>query len=327
MATTKDEYFDLVIIGSGPAGLTAGIYGGRALLKTVILEKGEIGGRVTTTNEIVNFPTVEMSTGADLMAKMADHARKFGAEIRQQGVRGVDFTGEDKLVFTRKITYHAKAVIIATGTRARIVGFPGEVEFQGRGVSYCATCDAEFYKDQDVAVIGCGDQAVEESEFIAKYAKSVTIVSRRQEGHMSCNAQAAARAQKNPKLRFKFNSQITEVYGHDEVEGIKLQNKITGEITELPCQGVFFFTGQDPETEFLGDLKAKDEKGWIHTESDDMSIGIPGVFAAGDVRDKYLRQISTAVGDGAAAATAAERYIRYLKERDEEEATAAVAAG
>lgn len=306
-----DEYYDLVIIGAGPAGLTAGIYGGRALLKTVILEKGAIGGRVTSTNEIVNYPSVEETTGPDLMDKMVAHAQKFGVEIRQQAVRKVDFSGVDKLVFTRKVTYHAKAVIIATGTHPHVVGFPGEAKFTGRGVSYCATCDAEFYKDQDVAIIGCGDQAVEEGEFITKYANTVTIVSRRKDGDMSCNAVSARRAYKNPKMRFRFNSQITEVYGEDEVEGIVLQDKITGEFSKMPCQGVFFFTGSDPDTDFLGDQVPKDEKGWLHT-GDDMDLGIGGVFAAGDVRDKYLRQISTAVGDGAAAATAAERYIRLL---------------
>ncbi|MBO4364754.1 MAG: FAD-dependent oxidoreductase, partial [Eggerthellaceae bacterium] len=287
----QDEYYDLVIIGSGPAGLSAGIYGGRALLKTVILEKGSIGGRVTSTTEIVNYPSVEETTGQELIDKMVSHVKKFGVEIRQQAVRKVDFSGVDKLLFTRKVTYHAKAVVIATGTHPHIVGFPGEGEFTGRGVSYCATCDAEFYKDQDVAVIGCGDQAVEEGEFITKYANSVTIVSRRRDHDMSCNAIAAERAYNNPKMRFKFNSQITEVYGENEVEGIRLQNKITGEMSDLPCQGVFFFTGSDPETDFLGDQVPKDEKGWLHT-GDDMDLGIGGVFAAGDVRHKYLRQIS-----------------------------------
>ena len=199
-----DEYFDLVIIGAGPAGLSAGVYAGRALLKTVVLEKGNVGGRAFTTGEIVNYPAIAQTTGPDLIAKMADHARSFGVEIRQQTVKGVDVSGEEKLVFTRKVAYHAKALIIATGTRAHKLGVPGEEEFVGRGVSYCATCDAEFFKDQDVAVIGCGDQAIEESELISKFARSVTIVSRREPGNLRCNARSAARAAEKREDTFRM---------------------------------------------------------------------------------------------------------------------------
>ncbi len=308
-----DEYYDLVIIGGGPAGLAAGIYGGRARLKTLILEKGSVGGRVFTTREIVNYPSVEDSTGPDLMEKMAQHAKDFGAEIRQQGVRSVDFTGKDKIVKTRKITYHAKAVIIATGTSARVLGIPGEEEFAGAGVSYCATCDAEFYKDEDVVVLGSGDQAIEESEFIAKFAKSVTIIVMHDTGILDCNAQSAEQAMKNPKLHFRYNSTIAEVYGDDEVKGVKLKNMCSGELTDFPCQGVFFFCGMIPETKFLAGAVPMDSRGWLITD-DDMDLGVGGVFAAGDVREKYLRQVATAVGDGAAAATAAERYITEMEQ-------------
>lgn len=310
-----DEYYDLLIIGSGPAGLTAGLYGGRALLKTVILEKGAIGGRVTTTTEIVNYPAAGHTTGPDLIEKMRSDTESFGVEIRQQAVKSVDFSGEDKIVETRKITYHAKAVVIASGTHARVIGTPGEVEFTGRGVSYCATCDAEFYKDQTVAVIGCGDQAVEESEFIAKFAKNVEIISRHTDGRMSCNATAAEQAFKNPKIHVNFGVTITEVYGEDMVEGIKLKDVTTGEESTLACEGVFFFTGMDPNTDFLGEQPFLDEKGWIVTTGDNMATEVPGVFAAGDVRKKFLRQVSTAVGDGASAATAAEKYISSLEQK------------
>lgn len=308
-----DEYFDLVIIGSGPAGLTAGLYGGRALLKTVILEKGGIGGRVTTTTEIANYPAAGHTTGPDLMDKMRADTERFGVEIRQQAVKSVDFTGEDKLIETRKITYHAKAVIIASGTHARVLGTPGEVEFTGRGVSYCATCDAEFYTDQKVAVIGCGDQAVEESEFISKFATDVEIISRHTDGRMSCNAVAAEQVKENPKININFGVTCTEVYGEDEVEGIVLKDVTTGEEKKMPCQGVFFFTGMDPNTDFLGEQPFLNEKGWIVTDGDNMSTNVPGVYAAGDVRQKFLRQVATAVGDGAAAATAAEKYIASLE--------------
>ena len=308
-----DEYFDLVIIGSGPAGLTAGLYGGRALLKTVILEKGGIGGRVTTTTEIANYPAAGHTTGPDLMDKMRADTERFGVEIRQQAVKSVDFTGEDKLIETRKITYHAKAVIIASGTHARVLGTPGEVEFTGRGVSYCATCDAEFYTGQKVAVIGCGDQAVEESEFISKFATDVEIISRHTDGRMSCNAVAAEQVKENPKININFGVTCTEVYGEDEVEGIVLKDVTTGEEKKMPCQGVFFFTGMDPNTNFLGEQPFLNEKGWIVTDGDNMSTNVPGVYAAGDVRQKFLRQVATAVGDGAAAANAAEKYIASLE--------------
>jgi thioredoxin reductase (NADPH) len=309
----KDEYVDLIVIGSGPAGLTAGLYGGRALLKTVILEKGSIGGRVTTTTEIVNYPAAGHTTGPDLIDKMRQDTESFGVEIRQQAVKSVDFSGEDKIIETRKITYHAKAVVIASGTHARVLGTPGEVELTGRGVSYCATCDAEFYTGQKVAVIGCGDQAVEESEFISKFATDVEIISRHTDGRMSCNATAAEKVAENPKITVNFGVTCTEVIGDDEVEGIKLKNVTTGEEEVMPCQGVFFFTGMDPNTDFLGEQPFLDEKGWIVTTGDNMATEVPGVFAAGDVRKKFLRQVATAVGDGAAAATAAEKYISSLQ--------------
>ncbi|OUO90664.1 pyridine nucleotide-disulfide oxidoreductase [Gordonibacter sp. An230] len=308
-----EEYFDLIVIGGGPAGLAAGIYGGRARLRTLILEKGNIGGRVYDTREIVNYPSVDESTGPELMERMAEHARKFGAEIRRQTVRSVDFSSDDKLVSVRKATYHAKAVILATGTSPRVLGIPGEKEFAGNGVSYCATCDAEFYQDEDVVVLGSGDQAIEESEFIAKFARSVTIVVVHDEGVLDCNKLAAEQALKNPKLRFLFNSTIAEVYGLDEVEGVKIKDVRTDELSDLPCQGVFFFCGMVPATDFLGDAVPRDSRGWLHT-GDDMDLGIGGVFAAGDVRQKYLRQVATAVGDGAAAATAAERYLAEMEQ-------------
>lgn len=308
-----DEFYDLVIVGAGPAGLAAGIYGGRARLKTVILEKGNIGGRVYTTREIVNYPSVEESTGPDLMAKMAKHAQDFGVEIRQQTVKSVSFDCGDKILKTRKVIYHAKAVILATGTAARVLDIPGEKEFTGRGVGYCATCDAEFYQDQEVVVLGSGDQAIEESIFIAKFASKVTIVVVHDEGVLDCNKLAAEQAMKHPKLHFIWNSTLAEVCGDDEVTGVKVKDVRTGDIKDVPCQGVFFFCGMVPVTEFLGDTVPLDSRGWMHTD-DDMDLGIGGVFAAGDVRQKYLRQVATAVGDGAAAATAAERYITEIEQ-------------
>lgn len=204
-----------------------------------------------TTREIVNYPSVEESTGPDLMAKMAKHAEDFGVEIRQQTVKSVSFTPEDKILKTRKVTYHAKAVILATGTAARVLDIPGEKEFTGRGVGYCATCDAEFYQDQEVVVLGSGDQAIEESIFIAKFASKVTIVVVHDEGVLDCNKLAAEQAMKHPKLHFIWNSTLAEVCGDDEVTGVKVKDVRTGDITDVPCQGVFFFCGMVPVTEFL----------------------------------------------------------------------------
>lgn len=308
-----DEYYDLIVIGGGPAGLAAGIYGGRARLSTLVLEKGNVGGRAYDTREIVNYPSAGKTSGPDLMGSMAEHAQSFGAEIRRQTVRSVDFSGEDKIVNVRKTAYHAKAVVVATGTSARVLNIPGEAEFTGNGVSYCATCDAEFYRDEDVVVLGSGDQAIEESEFIAKFAKSVTIVVVHDDGVLDCNRFSAEQAAKNPKLRFLFNSTVAEVYGQGDVEGVKIKDVRTGELRDLPCQGVFFFCGMVPETDFLEGAVPRDARGWLVT-GDDMDLGVGGVFAAGDVRRKYLRQIATAVGDGAAAATAAERYITEMEQ-------------
>lgn len=304
----SDTLYDLIIIGGGPAGLSAGVYGGRARLKTLILEKGSLGGRAFTTREIVNYPGYKSSTGPDLTQAMAEHAQSFGVEVKKEEVKSVDFSGDIKIIKTRKHEYQAKAVIIATGTEARVLGIPGERELAGMGVAYCATCDAEFFQDQEVVVVGSGDQAIEEGMFIAKFASKITVVVLHDEGVLDCNKQAAEKAFNHPKMNFIWNSVLSEIKGEDEVEGVKIKNLKTGEIIDYPCQGVFFFVGMVPGTEALKGQMELDQRGWIHT-NDRMETSVDGVFAVGDVRDKYLRQVSTAIGDGATAATAAERYI------------------
>ncbi|MEW4413145.1 thioredoxin-disulfide reductase [Clostridium sp. AN503] len=303
------EDFDLIIIGGGPGGLAAGIYGGRAKLKTLILEKGTVGGRAHTTREIVNYPGTPSISGPALSEEMKGHAMGFGVDIRTQAVKSVDFSGQDKIVKTKRGEYHAPAVILATGTSARILGIPGEKEYTGMGVGYCATCDAEFFQDQEVVVVGSGDQAIEEGMYITKFASRVTVVVLHDEGILDCNKQAAEKALAHPKMNFIWNSVLDEILGDgNEVTGVRIKNEKTGELSDFTCQGVFFFVGMVPETEFVKGQIELDNKGWIHT-NEMMETSVEGVYAVGDVREKYLRQVATAVSDGAIAATAAERYI------------------
>lgn len=306
----KTDY-DLIIIGSGPAGLAAGIYGGRSELKTLILEKGAIGGRAHTTGKIVNYPGIISTSGPELTIAMAKHACGFGAEIKKEMVKSVNFSGDIKKIKTRRNEYTAKSVIIATGTSARVLGIPGERELTGQGVAYCATCDAEFFKDMHVVVLGSGDQAIEESMFIAKFAKRVTIVVLHDKGVLDCNRQSAVKALANPKIDFIWNSTITKINGSDHVTGVQIKNSKDGTACDYLCDGVFLFVGMVPATGFLKGELPLTKQGWIETNSL-METGISGVFAAGDVRDKYLRQVSTATSDGATAATAAGRYIEEL---------------
>lgn len=306
--------YDLIILGGGPAGLAAGIYGGRARLNTLIIEKGTIGGRAETTREIVNYPGFLSTTGPELTDTMRQHAEKFGCTITKETPKEVILEGETKVVKTRKNTYTAPAIIIATGTSARILGIPGEKELAGMGVAYCATCDAEFFQDQRVCVIGSGDQAIEESMFIAKFASEVTIIVLHDEGVLDCNKVAAEKAFAHPKLKFVWNSSPAAILGEDEVTGLQVKNSKTGELTDIPCEGVFFFVGQVPETKGLTETGlAFNGRGYIPT-NDRMETNLEGVYAVGDVRDKYLRQVVTSAADGAIAATAAERYIEELKD-------------
>ena len=321
-----DAMYDLIIIGAGPAGLAAGIYGGRAHLNTLILEKSTVGGRAYTTREIVNYPGIPSTSGPDLTEKMAEHAESFGVEIKREPVKSMDVSGDVKLVKTRRHEYGAKAVVIATGTSARILGIPGERELTGQGVAYCATCDAEFFQDQHVVVVGSGDQAIEEGMFITKFASRVTVIVLHEEGVLDCNKQAAEKALSHPKMDFVWNSVLAQVCCEDQVTGVKIKNMKTEEITDFACDGVFFFVGMIPETKWLPDELYKDSRGWLHVNQQ-METNIPGVYAIGDVRDKYLRQVSTAISDGAVAATAAERYIEdmdYFRERVVESKTPVV---
>jgi thioredoxin reductase (NADPH) len=309
MEDTNNSY-DLIIIGGGPAGLSAAIYGGRAKLKTLLINKGTLGGMVDATREIVNYPGYINVSGPDLMSDFKKHAESFGVEFLKDEVVSIDFAQENKKMTTKKKKeFSAKAVIIAVGSEPRLLNISGEKELRGSGVAYCATCDAEFFEGEDVVVIGSGDQAIEEGMFITKFARKVTVIVLHDEGILDCNKLSGECALNHEKMEFIWNSTIEEVLGEESVEAVKIKNIKTGESTELACQGVFFFVGMVPSTRFLKESGVEmDKRGYIPV-NDLMETNLEGVYAAGDNRTKYLRQVVTAAGDGATAAVAAERYI------------------
>ncbi|OIQ54106.1 thioredoxin-disulfide reductase [Neomoorella thermoacetica] len=302
--------YDLMIIGGGPAGLTAALYGARGGLNTILLEMGAPGGQAGQTDRIENYPGFpDGITGIDLAMKFAEQAQRFGARLEMTTVREVDFSRANKKVITSNGEYEARAVIIASGAHPRPLGVPGEAELRGRGVSYCATCDGAFFRDKKVAVVGGGDSAVEEALFLTRFASQVTIIHRRDA--LRATRVIQDRARDNPKISFQWNTVVNAIQGKDKVSSLQLKDVRTGALREEPFDGVFIFIGLEPNTDFLGGALTLDPDGYIVTR-EDLATSIPGVFAAGDVRAKNFRQVSTAVGDGAVAAMAAERYLANL---------------
>jgi len=308
-----ENIYDLIIIGAGPAGLAAGLYGARAKLATLILEKTQTGGQIVTTDTVANYPgAAENSTGASLIARMAEQAKGFGAEIKKDGVVSVDFSGKIKKIKCVAEEYSARAVIIATGATPKPIGCPGERELAGKGVSYCATCDADFFTDLEVFVIGGGDSAVEEAMYLTKFARKVTIVHRRDELRAAKSIRDKAFA--NPKMSFIWDSVVKEIKGDGIVESLLLENVKTGEAREYRADeedgtmGIFVFVGFQPFSAIFKGIVKMDESGYIIT-GEDMKTDVDGVFAAGDIRVKPLRQVITAASDGAIAAVSAEKYI------------------
>lgn len=304
--------YDLVIIGSGPAGLSAGLYAARARISTLIIEKDAAGGQIATTDEVANYPgSIENATGPSLVQRMVEQAESFGAKIVSDTIESVDFSGKVKTLKGEKVEYQAKSVIIATGAVPRPIGCPGEKELVGRGVSYCATCDGAFFEDLEVYVMGGGDTAVEEAMYLTKFARKVTIIHRRDELRAAKSIQE--KAFKNDKVDFIWDSAISELKGDGLLESIVIKNLKTGEEREIFADeddgtfGVFPFIGYLPATK-LFDGMIDIENGYIKTDVD-MKTNIEGVFAAGDVRVKSLRQVVTATADGAIAAIQAEKYI------------------
>ena len=299
---------DLLIIGAGPAGLTAGMYASRARLDTALVEKGIAGGQVITTEWIENYPGFEEGiSGPDLALKMKLHAVKFGLEITNAEVINFTINGKiKKVTLDNGETLEAKSVLIATGATSKQLGIPGENEFRGRGVSYCATCDGAFFRDKVLAVVGGGNTSVEESIFLTRFASKLYIIHRRDK--LRADKIFQERAFANPKIEIKWNSIPLKIKGDQVVNSITLKNVKTDEDTDLPVDGVFIYIGWNPNTELFKDHVQLDEMGYIIV-NDRMETSLPGVFAAGDVNSRFLNQIATAVGDGAVAAVAAEKYI------------------
>lgn len=311
MQETTDIY-EVIIIGGGPAGFTAGLYTSRARLRSLLIEEGPSGGQVMSIKRIENYPGFDEGiSGMELSQRMERQAKKFGLEIIQGSVIAIhQHDGIKKIVLKEGKVYEAKAVIIATGANPRSLKVEGEEKYRGRGVSYCATCDGAFFKDKKIAVIGGGNSAVEEAIFLTKFAEVVYLVHRRDELRATKIVQERAFA--NPKIKFIWDSLVERIDGEDTVNALFLKNVKTGEVSRLDVEGVFIYVGFNPNTGFLkGLIKLNDDDSIVTDEN--MSTSVPGIFAAGDVRSKSLKQISTAVGDGAIAAVSAERYIAQME--------------
>lgn len=304
--------YDVIVIGAGPGGLTAGLYASRANLSVLILDRGIYGGQMNNTAEVENYPGFKSILGPDLAEKMYQGATQFGAEYAYGSVEKVEVNGDLKQVITDSETYEAPVVIIATGSQYRKLGVKGEAEYAGRGVSYCAVCDGAFFKDQPVAVIGGGDSAVEEGVYLAKLASNVNIIHRRDQ--LRAQKILQERAFANDKIDFTWDTVVTKINGDGQkVTSVSTHNKKTGEDGELKVNGVFIYVGVIPLSEPFKELGITDEQGWIKTD-ELMQTSLPGVYAIGDVRAKELRQITTAVGDGSIAGQQAFNYLESLKD-------------
>lgn len=309
------KIYDVIIIGAGPAGLAAGLYAGRSRLDTLIIEKGREGGQIVTTDEIENYPgqMIDGESGQSLIDRMSQQAKKFGAERVTDTVNEVVLEGDIKKVICSSAVYEARVIIIATGAAPREIGCKGETEFRGKGVSYCATCDAFFFKGLEVFVVGGGDAAVEEAMYLTKFARKVTLIHRRDELRAAKSIQEKAFA--NPKLEFMWDTVVEELHGDGILSAMTVKNVKTGEITSIHADekdgmiGVFGFVGYHPCSELFSG-KVETENGYILTD-EDMHTNVEGVYAIGDIRRKSLRQVVTAVADGAIAAMQAEHYLSH----------------
>ncbi|SDO04539.1 thioredoxin reductase (NADPH) [Psychrobacillus sp. OK028] len=310
---TEDKIYDVIIIGAGPAGMTAAVYTSRANLSTLMIERGIPGGQMANTEEVENYPGFDMILGPELSTKMFDHAKKFGAEYAYGDVSGIIDGEAYKTVKVSGKEYKTLAVIISSGAEYKKMGIPGETELGGRGVSYCAVCDGAFFKQKNLVVVGGGDSAVEEGAFLTKFANKVTIVHRRDE--LRAQKILQDRAFANEKIDFIWNTTLKEIHGKDgKVASVTLVSTVDGTEREFETDGVFVYVGMLPLTKPFANLDILNENGYIVT-NEKMETTVPGIFGAGDVREKMLRQIVTATGDGSIAAQAAQHYIENLKDK------------
>jgi thioredoxin reductase (NADPH) len=302
--------YDVIIIGGGPAGLTAGLYNARARLSVLLLERLAPGGQVLTTDWVENYPGFpDGVSGFELMDRMKTQAERFGLKIQSEEVIRLELSEKRKVVFLNSGTLESKTIILACGATWKKLGIEGEDRLMGRGISFCATCDGPFYRDEEVAVIGGGDTAVEEAIFLTRFVKKIYLVHRRDK--LRATKLLQERAMSEEKITLVWETIPLRILGQDAVEAIELRNVKTGDVQRKDVKGVFVFIGTIPNTELVKDSVKLDENGFILTD-DNMQTSIPGVFAAGDIRSKLFRQISTAVGEGAAASYSAERYLESL---------------
>ncbi len=306
---TEANRYELIIIGGGPAGLAAGLYAARARMKTICLERLTPGGALALTEDVENYPGFRAITGPDLVDKMLEHAKDFGMELSYSDASSIELDGTDRIVHTDEGPIVAKAVLIASGAKINKLGVPGEEEFAGRGVSYCAVCDGAFFRDQDVVVVGGGDAAIDEGLYLTRLVETVTVIHRRDQLRASKILQERAFA--NEKVSFMWDMVVREIHGNGMVKEILLENVNTAEQSVHPTEGVFVYIGSKPNTDFVKGLVEMDEAGHIITDLH-MQTSVPGIYAAGDVRIDSYRQAVTAGGDGCTAALAAEKYIESL---------------
>jgi thioredoxin reductase (NADPH) len=312
MCPVTSDVRNVIIIGSGPAGWTAAVYAARANLEPLVFEGAvTAGGALMNTTEVENFPGFRDGImGPDLMENMRAQAERFGAEIITDDVQSVRLEDDIKVVTDGEgVEHRARAVILAMGSAYRELGLPDEKRLSGHGVSWCATCDGFFFRDQDIAVVGGGDSAVEEATFLTKFARSVTIVHRRDE--LRASKIMAERAHANPKIRFAWNSAVDAIHGEDKLTGITLRDTVTGETRELPVTGLFVAIGHDPRNELVKGVVELDAEGYVLVEGRTTRTNVPGVFACGDLVDHTYRQAITAAGSGCAAALDAERFLAH----------------
>ena len=319
--TSNPTVHDLIVIGSGPAGYTAAIYAARAQLAPLVFEGIQFGGALMTTTEVENYPGFRDGiTGPELMDQMREQALRFGADLRMEDVDSVDLSGPIKTVTVGDETYQARAVILAMGAAARHLGVPGEEALIGMGVSTCATCDGFFFRDEDIVVVGGGDSAMEEATFLTRFARSVTIVHRREEFRAS--RIMLDRARDNEKIKFLLNTQVVSIEGNPKVSSVRLRNSVTGEESSLDVTGVFVAIGHDPRSDLVKGQVELDADGYVQVQPHSTATSVEGVFAAGDLVDHIYRQAITAAGTGCSASIDAERWLAEIGSAPSDEETA-----